>query len=203
MLKTARIITLLVTVLILKVQPLSAEYTSCASLSLANPVFQYANDSLWGYLRLGLNFLESPMPESLPEDTLPAYIHPDSKGFGAYGFSPQAYQDVQRFYPFFKNYSWRDILDSQQLYELANQAFADWLLKGLQKYIPPQATEEQIFDVLHNAWNTGLSGFKKGKVVVASRTKRAQEFKLRTTFIRPSSTQQKYAAAANFFFQSL
>jgi hypothetical protein len=109
----------------------------------------------------------------------PTYVHPDAKGFGAYGLSPEAYQDVQRICAFFKNYSWQDILHSQQLYELANQAFADWLLKNLQNYIPRNASQKLIFDVLHRAWNVGLSGFKKGAEVVTSRAKRAEEFKAR------------------------
>ena len=150
-----------------------------ANESLASAIhsqFKYANDNLWEYLRLGLNYLESPKPFSPPESTRPTYRHPDSKGFGAYGFSPEAYRDVQRLYPFFKNYSWQDILNSTKLYELANQAFADFLLKNLQRYIAFDATQKQTFECLQKAWNLGLSGFKNGKVVVASRLRRAEEF---------------------------
>lgn len=142
----------------------------------ASSQFRYANDKLWGYLRLGLNYLESPKPSCPPESIQPTYKHPDSRGFGAYGFSPKAYQDVQRLYPFFKNYSWQEILNSKKLYELANQAFADFLLKNLQRYIAADATQKQTFECLHKAWNLGLSGFKNGKVVVASRLRKAEEF---------------------------
>jgi hypothetical protein len=114
-----------------------------------------------------------------PEAVPPTYIHPDSKGFGAYGFSPGAYEDVQRLYPFFQQYSWQDIMSSSKLYDLANQAFADRLLKNLKDYIPANASKEEIFDVIHQAWNLGLTGFKNGRKVVASRAKRAGEFKSR------------------------
>jgi hypothetical protein len=179
MLKILRLvpIILLVLVIILKADTLTAEYASSSCSLPANPPFQYANARLWGYLRSGLNYLESPKPLSSPESVPPTYVHPDLRGFGAYGFSPEAYRDVQRLYPFFRNYGWQDILHSQQLYELANQAFADWLLKNLQNDIPPSATKEQIFDVFHLAWNLGLSGFKNGREVVASRSRRAEEFK--------------------------
>ena len=100
-----------------------------------------------------------------------------SRGFGTYGLSPEAYEDVQRLYPYFKDYTWQNILYSQQLYELANQAFADLLLKNLQEYIPEDATKEQVFDIIQKAWNLGLTGFKNGRETVASRIKRAEEFK--------------------------
>jgi len=141
------------------------------------PAFVYATPQLWSYLRKGLNYLESPAPLASPESVPPAYMHPDSKGFGAYGFSPGAYSDVQRLYPFFRKYRWEDILASASLYDLANQAFADWLLNNLQDVIPEGATSGQIFDILHKAWNLGLGGFKKGRSVVSSRTRRAEEFK--------------------------
>jgi hypothetical protein len=142
-------------------------------------VFSQASDDLWQYLRIGLTYLESPKPLQPPEAVPPTYIHPDSKGFGAYGFSPAAFQDVQRLYPFFQEYSWQQIMNSPKLYDLANQAFCDWLLKNLKDYIPEGASKEGIFDVLHQAWNLGLTGFKNGRKVVASRVKRAQEFKAR------------------------
>ena len=145
---------------------------------LPNSQFQYATAQLWGYLRLGLAYLESPKPSSPPEAVPPTYVHPDSRGFGTYGLSPEAYEDVQRLYPSFKSYDWQDILYSQQLYELANQAFADLLLKHLQEYIPEDATQEQIFDIIHKAWNLGLTGFKNGGKTVASRIKRAKEFEI-------------------------
>ncbi len=138
--------------------------------------FNYVNQELWGYLRSGLNYLESPSPLKPPESIPPAYIHPDAKGFGAYGFSPEAYEDVQRAYPFFRQYRWEEIMRSSKLYDLANRAFADWLLGNLRDYLPPQASKPQIFEVLHQAWNTGLSGFKNGRRVVESRTRRALEF---------------------------
>ena len=138
--------------------------------------FNYVNQELWSYLRSGLNYLESPSPLAPPESIPPSYIHPDAKGFGAYGLSPEAYEDVQRVYPFFKQYRWEDIMRSNKLYDLANQAFADWLLGNLQDYLPPQASKHQIFEVLHQAWNTGLSGFKNGRRVIESRTRRALEF---------------------------
>ena len=139
-------------------------------------IFKYATPELWQYLRLGLNYLESPKPDLSPEAVPPTYIHPDSKGFGAYGFSPQAYSDVQRLNQFFKQYSWQNILNSQQLYDLANQAFADWLLSKLQGDIPQGASRSEIFNVLQQSWNLGLSGFKQGRRVVSSREKKAAEF---------------------------
>lgn len=139
--------------------------------------FKYSNPKLWDYLRKGLNYLESPAPLAAPEATPPGYIHPDGKGFGAYGFSPAAYSDVQRLYAYFKNYSWEDVLASQELYDMANQAYADWLLSRLKEYIPPQSTASEVFDALQQAWNLGLSGFKQGRQVVASRSRRAEEFK--------------------------
>lgn len=179
LLQVINLILILVAVTSLTAEPLSADYIPL----LNHPVFQYADVRLWEYLRLGLNYLESPKPLYPPEAVSPTYIHPDLRGFGAYGFSPEAYCDVQRLYPFFRNYSWEDILHSQQLYELANQAFADWLLENLQDNIPANATKEQVFDVLHRAWNLGLSGFKNGREVIVSRNKRAAEF-IKTEFYR-------------------
>ena len=176
-LRITGIILLLILAITLKAQSLSAEYIKAPEPLPTYAQFQYANAQLWGYLRLGLNYLESPKPSSPPEDVPPTYVHPDSRGFGAYGLSPEAYADVQRLYPFFENYCWQDILQSPPLYELANQAFADWLLKNLQSYIPVGATEKQIFDVIQQAWNLGLSGFKNGNLTVASRIERAEEFK--------------------------
>jgi len=176
--KRARITSIvLALILIFNAQSLSAEYLVFPVLKPIYPQFQYVNNQLWGYLRQGLNYLESPKPDSPPEKVPPSYIHPDARGFGAYGLSPEAYADVQRLYPFFKEHLWQNILESGQLYELANQAFADWLLKNLQDYLPSGATEKQIFDVIQQAWNLGLSGFKNGNLVVASRMSRAEEFK--------------------------
>lgn len=92
------------------------EYLSAKDSLAIHSQFKYANDKLWGYLRLGLNYLESPKPFSLPESIQPTYRHPDLRGFGAYGFSSETYKDVQRLYPFFKNYSWEDILKNLQRY---------------------------------------------------------------------------------------
>ena len=180
MLKKLRITSLIllpILVIILKTEPLSAGYLITPEPLLPKLQFQYANAQLWGYLRLGLTYLESPKPSSPPEAVPPTYVHPDSRGFGTYGLSPEAYEDVQRLYPSFKSYTWQDILYSPQLYEFANQAFADLLLKHLQNYIPEDATAEQIFDIIHKAWNLGLTGFKNGRETVASRIKRAEEFK--------------------------
>jgi hypothetical protein len=177
--QTLKIILLtLIAVFILSCKPLAFEYTPAVktrgdSFALT---FSYAKPELWNYLRSGLNYLESPSPLLSPESIPPTYIHPDSKGFGAYGFSPAAFEDVQRLYPYFEKYSWQDIMASPKLYDLANQAFADWLLKNLQDYLPEGASKQQVFQVLHQAWNLGLSGFKNGRKVVASRTKRALEF---------------------------
>jgi hypothetical protein len=140
------------------------------------PVFTCATDELWGYLRKGLTFLESPKPLLPPEAVSPEFIHPDGRGFGAYGFSPEAYEDVQRRYPFFKQYSWDRILHSPRLYDLANQALCDWMLKCLGSYIPRNADKKEVFIVLHKAWNLGVGGFKKGREVVRSRSRRAEEF---------------------------
>jgi len=198
MLKRLRItsLTLLsVLTMILEARPLSAEYLITPNLLPPYSQFQYANAQLWGYLRLGLTYLESPQPTSAPEAVPPTYVHPDSRGFGTYGLSPEAYGDVQRLYPAFKNYDWQDILSSAQLYELANQAFADLLLKNLQDYIPEDATQEQIFDIIHRAWNLGLTGFKNGKETVPSRTRRAEEFK--TIYSIPESLNNPYFAGLN------
>jgi hypothetical protein len=178
---TSRIMILLLTAsLVFAYKPLSAEITlplPAVSHSYSGITFSWASADLWQYLRSGLNYLESPKPLQPPEVVPPTYIHPDSKGFGAYGFSPGAYEDVQRLYPFFQEYSWQDIMKSPKLYDLANQAFADRLLKGLQNYIPESASKQEVFDVLHQAWNLGLTGFKNGRKVVSSRAKRAEEFK--------------------------
>lgn len=176
-LRVTNIVFLSVLAIILKVDPLSTKYLMAPEAISQKAQFQYANAQLWGYLRLGLTYLESPKPSSPPEAVPPTYVHPDSRGFGTYGLSPEAYEDVRQLYPLFKSYNWQDILYSQQLYELANQAFADLLLKNLQDYIPKDATQEQIFDIVHKAWNLGLTGFKNGKETVPSRTKRAEEFK--------------------------
>ena len=172
------LILIIAAVFVLCCQTLSAEYvlSDKTSEEIYPLSFNWASPQLWSYLRSGLNYLESPHPLLPPESTPPAYIHPDSKGFGAYGFSPGAYEDVQRLYPFFSQYSWQDIMDSPKLYDLANQAFADLLLKNLTNYLPEMASKEQVFAVLHQAWNLGLTGFKNGRQVVASRTKRALEF---------------------------
>jgi len=140
------------------------------------PLFRYATPEVWKYLRRGLSYLESPKPLLPPEAVPPSYIHPDSKGFGAYGFSPGAYEDVRHFYPYFRQYSWNEIMKSSRLYDLGNQAFADWLIGNLQDYISADASAQEIFDVVHRAWNLGLTGYKKGRVVVSSRIKRAGEF---------------------------
>lgn len=181
-LKSRTLILILTAILLLAGKPLSAEI-ALPSLEVrpnyTGIIFEHASADLWQYLRAGLNYLESPSPLQPPETVPPTYIHPDSKGFGAYGFSPGAYEDVQRIYPFFQQYSWQDIINSSKLYDLANQAFADRLLKNLKDYIPVNASKEEIFDVIHQAWNLGLTGFKNGRSVVASRTKRAGEFKSR------------------------
>ena len=170
------IASILLICILFRTDSLSADYTYISRPMPLGISFQYADSKLWSYLRLGLNYLESPEPLSPPEAVPPAYRHPDLKGYGAYGFTLPAYEDVQRLYPFFKDYSWEDILHSQELYELANQAFADWLLKNLQDYVSGEKTEEQIFDALHKAWNVGLTGFRNGREVVPSRMVRAQEF---------------------------
>ncbi|MFA5099937.1 MAG: hypothetical protein WC547_03530 [Candidatus Omnitrophota bacterium] len=139
--------------------------------------FSYATDDLWQYLRRGLNYLESPKPLAEPETVLPSYVHPDGRGYGCYGFSPEAYQDVQRLYPYFREYTWDDILGSHRLYDLANRAFCDWLLKNLQGYVSVSQDPSEVFDTVQQAWNLGLGGFKKGRTVVSSRTRRAEEFK--------------------------
>jgi|GEM_PF-1181994 len=140
-------------------------------------VFSCATNELWQYLRKGLNYLESPRPLDDPESVPPSYAHPDGRGFGCYGFSPEAYQDVQRLYPFFRDIPWERILASHRLYDLANQAFCDWLLKNLRDYCPQGDERSDVFDVVQKAWNLGLSGFKKGRMVVSSRMRRAEEFK--------------------------
>jgi hypothetical protein len=167
----------------------TASYEPVIPLALSSPryvaeqaviqpgiVFKYATDPLWAQLRLGLAYLESPKPLDLPEAVSPSYVHPDGKGFGAYGFSPAAYADVQRLYPFFKRYGWGEILRSAKLYDLANQAFADWLLKNIQNESGASMDFTVIFNKLHRAWNLGLSGFKQGRRVVSSRARRAEEF---------------------------
>lgn len=140
-------------------------------------VFRYATDELWQYLRKGLNYLESPRPCAEPEEVSPLYIHPDGRGYGCYGFSPEAYEDVQRLYPFFRQISWERILRSPRLYDLANQAFCDWLIKNLQDYCPQTQNPSEIFNVVQQAWNLGLNGFRRGRKVVISRMRRAEEFK--------------------------
>jgi hypothetical protein len=169
---------ILAAVFVLYSRPLAAEYIpKDTSVERIYPLsFKWATPQLWSYLRSGLNYLESPHPLLSPESTPPGYIHPDSKGFGAYGFSPAAFEDVQRIYPFFRQYRWQDIMSSPKLYDLANQAFADLLLKNLANYLPEKASNEQVFSIIHQAWNLGLTGFKNGRQVVASRTKRALEF---------------------------
>lgn len=182
MLKISRVtnIGLIFALLIIpKTSPPSLECFAAPYSPETDIAFQYVNAQRWKYLRLGLNYLESPKPFLPPEAVSPAYIHPDLKGAGAYGFTPAAYQDVQRIYPYFRDYSWDDIMHSRQLYELANQAFADWLFKNLQDYIPNTATERQVFDVIEKAWNTGLSGFKNGRKIASSRVRMAEEFKAR------------------------
>ncbi|MBP6919757.1 MAG: hypothetical protein KBC23_02055 [Candidatus Omnitrophica bacterium] len=141
------------------------------------PVFQYATDELWQYLRKGLNYLESPRPAQDPETVSPLYIHPDGRGFGCYGFSPEAYQDVQRLYPYFRRISWEHLLSSFRLYDLANQAFCDWLIKNLRDYCEGGKEPSDVFDTVQQAWNLGLSGFKNGRKVVSSRMRRAKDFK--------------------------
>lgn len=146
-----------------------------APTASTNPSFAFATDELWSYLRKGLTYLESPTPLLPPEAVEPAYVHPDGRGFGAYGFSPEAYVDVQRLYPFFKRYSWEEILHSQRLYDLANRALCDWMLKNLKPYMSAEGKKE-VFVVLHKAWNLGLGGFRRGREVVPSRARRAEEF---------------------------
>jgi hypothetical protein len=159
-------------------RPLAADIPALSSVHNPEvPTFTYATTALWQYLRMGLNYLESPQPISPPESVPPSYVHPDQKGFGAYGFSPGAYKDVQRVYPLFRQYSWQDVMSSRVLYDLANQAYADWLMKNLQDYISLNADKKEVFAVLHQTWNLGLTGFKNGRCVVASRLRRAEEFK--------------------------
>jgi hypothetical protein len=141
------------------------------------PYFLYATDDLWLYLRKGLNYLESPQPLAEPEAVPPSYVHPDGRGFGCYGFSPEAYQDVRRLYPYFREISWRQVLASPRLYDLANRAFCDWLLMNLRDRIALTGDRATIYDAVQQAWNLGLSGYKKGRAVVSSRTRRAEEFK--------------------------
>lgn len=180
MLKKAQvtiIILPLMLIMTLEAKSLSAEYLIYPEPRISARQFQYADSKLWAYLRLGLTYLESPKPLSQPEAVSPEYIHPDARGFGTYGLSPEAYEDVRRAYPDFKDCLWQNILSSPGLYELANQAFADLLLKNLQEYIPHQASREQIFDILQKAWNLGLGGFRNGRATLESRDRRAEEFK--------------------------
>ena len=180
MLKNNRLLRIALSFLLtmaLKSETVSFEPAVNSSPSILGPQFSCIDAKFWGYLRLGISYLESPMPLDPPESVPPAYAHPDLRGFGAYGLSPEAYADVQRLYPFFRDYGWDNMLNSQRVYELANMAFADYLLKNLKDCIPADATQEQIFDVLHRAWNLGLSGFKNGREVVPSRILRAEEFK--------------------------
>jgi hypothetical protein len=144
--------------------------------SADKPIFHYVDAQLWEYVRQGLSYLESPLASFPPEAVDPTYLHPDKKGYGAYGFTPAAYADVQRNYAFFKAVTWEEMLSSQALYDLANRAFADLLLTHLQDFIDPQASYVEKFAVLHQAWNLGLSGFKSGRHVVVSRLKRADAF---------------------------
>jgi hypothetical protein len=155
----------------------SSPAAETATVKTDAPVkFHYATDELWEYLKEGLNYLESPKPLQRPETIPPSYVHPDKRGFGAYGFSPEAYADVQNLYPYFQDFTWEQIMRSGELYDLANRAFCDWLIKNLQDYIPANAPKELVFETVHKAWNLGLGGFKKGRQVVASRTRRAAEF---------------------------
>jgi hypothetical protein len=172
------LILILPAVFVIYCQPLSAEYIPDGKPveEIYHLSFKWANPQLWKYLRSGLNYLESPHPLLPPESTPPTYIHPDSKGFGAYGFSPGAYQDVQRLCPFFRQFSWQDIMRCPKLYDMANQAYADWLLMNLRDSLPSDASQQEVFQILHQAWNLGLTGFKNGRQVVASRAKRALEF---------------------------
>ncbi|MGE5307866.1 MAG: hypothetical protein ACM3OC_02120 [Deltaproteobacteria bacterium] len=140
------------------------------------PRFESATDEMWSYLRKGLTYLESPTPLLPPEAVAPSYIHPDGRGFGAYGFSPEAYEDVQRLYPYFRAFSWEQVLRSQKLYDLANRALCDWMLKSLSDLIPANAEKKEVFTVLHKAWNLGMGGLRKGREVVPSRARRAAEF---------------------------
>ena len=181
MLKKAQVTSIIIPIILiitLGAKPLSAEYLISANSLLTRPQFQYVNARLWNYLRLGLTYLESPEPYSPPETIPPTYMHPDARGFGTYGLSPEAYEDVRKIYPYFKDCGWQDILKSEQLYELANQAFADLLFKNLTDYIPEGSTQEQVFDIIHKAWNLGLTGFRSGRQTVESRIKRAEEFKI-------------------------
>lgn len=156
--------------------PAPQAVTRPAAAEKAAIAFSRANDELWAYLKKGLTYLESPTPLKPAEAVAPTYVHPDGRGFGAYGFSPEAYEDVQRLYPYFRAYSWDQVLASQKLYDLANRALCDWMLKSLRGYIPPAASKRDVFLVLHKAWNLGVGGFKKGREVVPSRTRRAEEF---------------------------
>lgn len=153
-------------------------------------VFRYADDKLWSYMRLGLNYLESPRPLSPPEAVSPGYVHPDGRGFGAYGFSPEAYEDVQRLYPFFREYAWEEVLGSSRLYDLANRAFADWVLRNVLEDLSSGASREEVFDAVHRAWNLGISGYKRGRHVVRSRVIRAEEFKALAAFNGIFTTQE-------------
>jgi hypothetical protein len=139
-----------------------------AAKDVAPVKFRYATDELWEYLKEGLNYLESPKPLEPPETIPPSYVHPDKRGFGAYGFSPEAYADVQNLYPYFQDFTWEQVMHSNKLYDLANRAFCDWLLANAPKAL--------VFETVHKAWNLGLGGFKQGRQVVASRTRRAAEF---------------------------
>ncbi len=112
-------------------------------------IFHYMDAQLWEYVRQGLSYLESPLSALPPEAVDPTYLHPDKKGYGAYGFTPAAYADVQRNYAFFKAVTWEEMLASPVLYDLANRAFADLLLTHLQDFIDPHASYAEKFAVLH------------------------------------------------------
>jgi hypothetical protein len=145
-------------------------------------VFRFATDDVWTYARRGLCYLESPKPQHPPEAVAPDYLHPDGIGFGAYGMTPGAYADVQKAYPYFRDIPWPRILRAPALYELASRAFADKLLSRLQEEIPSGSSPRQVFGILHQAWNVGLSGFKSGRRAVPSRFARAREFMLARSY---------------------
>jgi hypothetical protein len=141
---------------------------------MANPVnFNYADDNLWSYLRSGLSQLETGTLD--PSTVKPGFTHAD-KTKGAYGFSENAYKDVQKAYPsYFKGLTYQDVTSDPSHYELASRAYADLMLKHLQNHIHG-LTYPQTFNEFQKIWNTGATGYDKGKPTAKGRQKNADKY---------------------------
>lgn len=131
---------------------------------------------LWGYLRRGLNYLESS-----GRDYSPRFLHPGGVAFGSLAMTRIAIKDVIIHCDAFSGYTVDDVLSDRILYEKCALYFADLLLRHYFKLKYWQMDKREVFEILQRAWFLGPGLYKKGLAIPLSRAKNASLFVKSTT----------------------